>query len=356
MLLSKSEMDILLIAGYFKNIPAALSSDLGGDTLKLLLEMNLLKTNGSKTACRLSNDGIELLREAGYEFQQDKHPVGDGDFLNRRLQSAEIALALQSIEIVLVKGFRGENEEPRYLPSYALRRNYCSNILGMAKFNGFYLPADSDIAYMVYHLQSKLSGFYPRTEEDTFYQMMTTDDDRTVKVLYLGGKDYSEMGALVLRKKESSKKNDCNFIDAVYEFNCDVSMLPLNALGLRILRVISMPCYREKLVEGVFEHGEAKTAPVFDGVYQGLAIQVNLDNNIKRLHKALNCCEKLCVLSIKEQNARFSEFMSEKVIHRTVSIDGAEKILGIGKPTDYSKIPYTNKYGMGVFVERRVYA
>ena len=54
------------------------------------------------------------------------------------------------------------------------------------------------------------------------------------------------MSNLINRKKESSLKNDCNFIEAANEFG-NVAALPLNRYGLRYLRIMSAPDYKEKL-------------------------------------------------------------------------------------------------------------
>jgi hypothetical protein len=244
MLLSQREVDILLVAGFYKAVPANLSADLGGDILQSLLSMNLLKTNRSKTACRLSNYGIELLAKAGYNFKPDKHPLGDGDLLTRRLQSAEIALALQQIGAdVFQRDLPREAGGNKYLSAYALRRNSCSNILGMAKFNGYYFTPE--MTYIIYHLESKLSGFYPNTESDTFIRHMQIVGSNW-RVLFMGGKDYEETQSLINRKKESKLKNDCNFKEAMNEFG-NVAILPLNQNGLRLLRIMSAPDYKEKL-------------------------------------------------------------------------------------------------------------
>jgi len=244
MLLSRAEANVLITAGFFKAVPANLSPDLGGDTLKWLLEMNLLKLNRSKSTCRLSNKGRELLATAGYGFKPDKHPIGDGDALTRRLQSTEIALALQQIGVdVFLKDLPRTPGGNKYLSAYALRRNSCSNILGMAKFSGYYFAPE--ITYIIYHLESKLSGFYPNTESDTFVRHMQCIGSGW-QVLFFGGKNYDEMKELINRRKESNLKNDSNFKDAINEFN-GVITLPLNQRGLRMLRAFSIPGYNEKV-------------------------------------------------------------------------------------------------------------
>jgi hypothetical protein len=291
MLLNKAEANILLIAGFYKAVPANLSPDLGGDTLKWLIEMNLLKLNRSKTTCRLSNKGRELLATAGFVFKPDKHPLGDSELLTRRLQSAEIALALQQIGVdVFLQDLPREPIPQTYLSAYALRINSCSNILGMAKFNGYlYTP---NIVYIIYHLGNKLSGFYPSTESETFIRHARSIN-RDWRVLFIGGKDYKEMKEMLNRKKESKLKNDCNFIDAMNEFE-NVLTLPLSKNGLRMLRALSIPGYSEKVA----------TYPK------------KIDN-----------------------------------------LNLLEEVLGIGKMPDLTRVPFIDRNGNGIHLgERKIYA
>jgi hypothetical protein len=281
MLISKAEANILLTAGFFKAVPTNLSAGLGGDVLQSLLSMNLLKTNRSKTACRLSNYGRELLAKAGYEFKHDKHPLGDGELLTRRLQSAEIALALQQIGVdVFLQDLPREAGGNKYLSAYALRRNSCSNILGMAKFNGYlYTP---NIVYIIYHLGSKLSGFYPSTESETFVRH-ARKANREWRILFIGGRDYKEAFSLYERKKESTIKNDCNFVQATIEFE-RTEILPLNMIGLRILRIMSIPDYKKKLAGYLLNAGKVEITPLTDGELQeNDFLQINLANDIFRL-------------------------------------------------------------------------
>jgi hypothetical protein len=343
MLLNKAEANILLIAGFYKAVPANLSPDLGGDTLKSLLAMNLLKLNRSKTACRLSNYGRELFAKAGFEFQQDKHPLGDGELLIRRLQSAEIALALQQIGVnVFLQDLPRRPVPQTYLSAYALRINSCSNILGMAKFSGYYFTPE--MTYIIYHLESKLSGFYPNTESDTFIRHMRSMGSEW-KVIFIGGKDYVEMFDLLNRKKESKLKNDMNFRLAVEEYG-NVGILPLNSAGLRTLRIMNTPNYEEKLIKNLIN---------FDAVKNNESVQINLDNDVKRLRSAAEKYNKVHAI-IPIQDIAW-EVSSNNINFIRIDVARMEQILGIGNPPDLTRIPFIDNNGNGIYLgERKIYA
>jgi hypothetical protein len=355
MLLSQREVDILLVAGFYKAVPANLSPDLGGDTLKWLLEMNLLKLNRSKTTCRLSNQGRELLATAGFTFKPDKHPLGDGELLTRRLQSAEIALALQQIGVdVFLQDLPREPIPQTYLSAYALRINSCSNILGMAKFNGYlYTP---NIVYIIYHLGSKLSGFYPSTESETFVRHARSTN-RDWRVLFIGGKDYKEAFDLYSRKKESTIKKDCNFAQAAKEFE-RVEILPLNLIGLRILRIMSVPDYKEKLVTYLLDAKRANVTSISDGmVAENHGLQINLSNDVNRLQCALKYFDTISLLHICEQSIFPTVYFDKKIKRCSMNLDEVENVIGLGSLPDLTRVPFIDRNGNGIHLgERKIYA
>jgi len=352
MLLSKQEVNILLTAGFYKAVPTTLLPDLGGDSLKSLLQMKLLKTNRSKTACRLTSHAIEMLANAGYKFHHDKHPIGDGDLLTRRLQSAEIALGLQQIGVdVFLKELPQFCDANNYISAYAMRKSFHTNVLGMAKFSGYYFT--QNMTYIVYHLGTKLSGFYPTTEYDTIRRHMTMIGSDE-KYLFMGGNDYTQMSDLYHRQKEPTLKNDYSFLNAVGVFNqfCEVGILPLNSMGLRILRIMSVPSYREKIAMGV--NGAKPSGGVAEGVRDsGEYIQVNLDNNIQRLRKITKCADKTIVIAPEE--SLFWNPASKKTDVWSVSLDTFENILELKPLQDLSRIPFIDKNGNGIHYERSVY-
>jgi len=343
MLLSKTEVNILLTAGFYKAVPANLSPDLGGNALKELFDLKLLKLNRSKTTCRLTNKGISLLAAAGYNFRPDKHPLGDSDMLIRRLQSAEIALALQQIGVdVFLKDLPRTPGGNKYLSAYALRRNSCSNILGMAKFNGYYFAPET--TYIIYHLSSKLSGFYPNTESETFIRHMQSIESDW-QILFVGGKDYEEMFDLLHRKKESGKKNDGNFLDMVDMFS-NVGALPLNSAGLRTLRIMNTPDYKERIVKYFKNTDTTGKNTIADGFHEGQCMQVNLDNNLNRQGNALKHYKNIHLI-MPEQDSYWTCGDSE--INRvTLSIDKMEEILDIGKPQNPDFNAFIGKNGKAI--------
>jgi|GEM_PF-4152445 len=115
--------------------------------------------------------------------------------------------------------------------------------------------------------------------------------------------------------------------------------------------------YQEKLASALVRN--VKITPISDGFIhnQSLYFQINLENNINRLQKALDCFGEICLLVAEEQSNLPREFKNDKITLYKLSLSKIEELMGISPPQDFSRTPFTDESGNGIyFGGRGVYA
>ena len=90
MIFTRAEIDVLRLAAWCKDLPAAGTDILPGETIRLLLALGLLRQSRCGFSYRPTPAGYSLLREAGFVYATDKQYRGAGPALTRRLGTASI--------------------------------------------------------------------------------------------------------------------------------------------------------------------------------------------------------------------------------------------------------------------------
>ena len=90
MIFTRAEIDVLRLADWCKDLPAAGIDILPGETIRLLLALGLLRQSRCGLSYRPTPAGYSLLREAGFAYAADKQYRGAGPTLTRRLGTASV--------------------------------------------------------------------------------------------------------------------------------------------------------------------------------------------------------------------------------------------------------------------------
>jgi hypothetical protein len=133
MLISKEEMETLMIVGTYMDAPAKMLEGMWGLSLKKLLEFEFLKYNKELTSLRLTEAGAEILLEIGIKVKTGTRVIGRT--LERRHQGVQVAMLLSElgIDVFLKDLINGVVVEPAYLSSAQMRRQGYKNMLGRPK-------------------------------------------------------------------------------------------------------------------------------------------------------------------------------------------------------------------------------
>ena len=173
-----------------------------------------------------------------------------------------------------------------FLPSFVFRRQKHSNILGITNLTGFYYAKDT--VFIPYYIASENNGVYPEVEQRTF-RSETLLSGRRPHIIYTGEGDLDKIIETVSYKKERSKKSTTVYYkDAMDKFNCPVALVPLTEDGMRQLRILSVPDYRQRLVKNILGIDYLPpTSAQSDGRNKTDNFIIGIDCNILRFENAL---------------------------------------------------------------------
>ena len=198
-----------------------------------------------------------------------------------------------------------------------------------------------DTVFIPYYIASENNGVYPEVEQRTF-RSETLLSGRRPHIIYTGEGDLDKIIETVSYKKERSKKSTTVYYkDAIDKFNCPVALVPLTEDGMRQLRILSVPDYRQHLVKNILGKDYLPpTSAQSDGRNKTDNFIIGIDCNILRFENALK--------SKKTTNIFVLPFQAETVqemVHGTkakcyvINLQETEEFLGL--PNTLPEINYT---------------
>lgn len=334
MIFTRAEIDVLRLAAWCKDLPAAGIDILPGETIRLLLALGLLRQSRCGLSYRPTPAGYSLLREAGFAYAADKQYRGAGPVLTRRLGTASVVSFLWRYGADVFRVSPGaEPGVPAFLPSFALRRKEGANVLGGTRMAGFLYTENA--AFVPYYITPESEGLYADVEQRAF-RSESLLCGRTPFVLYTGAGTLEQVLETVtaprLRKEKSTTDT---YPDALDKFGCPAGILPLNEDGLRQLRIITVPDYRQKLIRRLL--GKDYLPPVnrqSDGRSQssGENFLIGIDCHIKRFESISTTKEGAVahIILLSTQAAAVQQVLrGRSAILHPISMQLAEQILGL---------------------------
>ena len=334
MIFTRAEIDVLRLSAWCKDLPAAGTDILPGETIRLLLALGLLRQSRCGLSYRPTPAGYSLLREAGFTYAADKQYRGAGPALVRRLGTSSVVSFLWRYGADVFRASPGaEPGVPAFLPSFALRRKAGANVLGGTRMAGF-LYTDS-VAFIPYYIAPESEGLYADVEQRTF-RSESLLCGRTPFVLYTGAGALEQvLETVTVPRRRKEKSTTDTYPDALDKFGCPAGILPLNEDGLRQLRIMTVPDYRQKLIRRLL--GKDYLPPVnrqSDGRSKssGENFLVGIDCHIKRFESISEIREGTTahIILLSTQTAAIQEVLKGRsaVLH-PITIELAEQILGL---------------------------
>lgn len=164
------------------------------------------------------------------------------------MQMAEITSFLWRLGVNVFQNTPPTDQaENVFLPSFALRRNKHVNILGGTRLAGFYYAKNT--VFIPYFITEDNNGVYPEVEQRTFRSEMLSCGKRP-HIIYTGNGELQEIiNTVSLKKERSAKSTSIYYKDAMDRFACPVAIVPLTEDGMRQLKILSVPDYRQRLVK-----------------------------------------------------------------------------------------------------------
>lgn len=348
-LYSRSEIELLKLGGWCKDLPLCSTEYLPEKDVQTLIQQGLLRQNEGGNCFRTTKSGYDLLEHIGYHYHRDSKSRSNGKTLERRLQSAEIILFIYRLgaDVFLEHPF-WEGNLPAYLPAFSLRRQDKSNLLSSTRLTGFLYT--ENMVYVPYYITFNNTGIYPLSEQRMITSSYLCNSKPGVAV-YTGQKEL----ALLLQAAQSFDKSGgskaVDYWTSMQKFSCPVCFVPLSEDGLRQLRMMTAPDYKEKLCKYLLgRRYQASDNRWHDGIdgKTGERYQIGIDFNLKDFDKGLP--KHLIVLDFQQKSAQ--EVLSGKeIILHTIDTEAAEQILELPHNLpELTNEPYRTEKGECVVV------
>ena len=315
--------------------------------METLARLKLIRLSRNQRAYRCTPEGFALLQAAQLPCQPDKDYRSSGDKLQRRLQTAEITSFFWRYGAdVFAEDLPAEKQENIFLPAFALRRQQHANILGGAKLTGFYYT--NKTVFIPYFINADNNGIFPEVEQRTFRADMLLQG-RKPHILYTGDGDLGRLVETVLYKKERSPKaTTAYYKDAMEQFSCPVSIVPMTVDGMRQLRILSVPDYRQRLMKNILgKNYLPPTSSYADGKTQAADFIIGIDCNISRFEYVMRSQRPINIFVLPFQAEAVQELVAgSKVSCYVLNIEQTEQFLGLPQELPViDRTPYRTEKG-----------
>ena len=327
------EMEVLRLCGWCKDLPVSGLQTVPRKVVELLAELGLIRMSKSGWSWRLTKKGDELLLRAGYEFEKDKQQVGRGAQLMRRIHVAEITAFFWRMGLdVFLETPPAKMQTDGFFPAFTLRRKKASEVLGYSQVCGFCYMGQT--VFVPYYVEAENDGIYADTEQRMF-RSEGLSCGRTPFVMYTALGDTKTVTECVMKdKRKNGMCTTDSFRAAAEKFSNDVAIVPLTLNGIRQLRILAVPQYRELLVHAILaDNFTLSPIPQSDGrdSVTGNELIIGIDGNIPRFERVIRqSSSETHIYLLPDQATAVKTFLAGKnaVLH-IVNEEEVERVLGL---------------------------
>lgn len=332
MIFTHAEIDVLRLSAWCKDLPKD-TENIPADIVSLLCGLGLLRQSRCGLSWRTTPEGYKVLQKGGFDYAPDKQYRGRGSVLARRLETAEITGFFWRLGADVFRDTPDtEKSALTFLPSFALRRKNYANVLGGTRLTGFLY--DGDTAFIPYSITPESEGLYANVERRTFHAE-TLICGRSPIVLYTGTGDLEQLiDAVTSKRYKKEKSTTDDYFTALEKFGCPAALTPLNESGLRQLRILSVPSYKEKLIRKILGNDYLPPGTAWcDGRSKTTKedFLIGMDCNITRFVKAITQTDtRLHIVLLSSQASAIQNYLQgQNVVLHPIQEESAEQILGI---------------------------
>ena len=269
MYFSCSDMELLRLAGWCKNLPAELSgmftSQESGrpvfdrQSIKFLIQLGLVNVTRDGQSIRLREKGWRLLRYLGCQYHKDtKYKSALNE---RRIEIARILLTFWRAGFQVYGDALEDLGAPQvFVPSMAVRRTSTSDIWGGAVFRG--LGRVGPTVCACYHVQEEQRINYQgeRFMLDKIALRFTTQE-----AMFFAGPEYIRLARAFRNNtiaKPEEKTGDLTLPQLREAASHPLHLLECGDVGALQLRIMSEADYRYRLAAAIFRTTD-RTSQVF---------------------------------------------------------------------------------------------
>ena len=333
LIFTNAEIDVLRLTAWCKDLPAGSTEIFPPETVRLLCAMGLLRQSRCGLSYRTTPSGYEVLQKGGFDYTPDKQYRGKGAILVRRLETAEITgFFWRCGANVFLDAPDTEKNGLSFLPSFALRRKSYANVLGGTRLTGFLYTEKA--AFVPYFVTPESEGIYANAEQRIF-RAESLMCGRSPVVLYTGAGTLEQLIRTIMAERcRKEKSTTDSYFAALDKFDCPAALVPMDESGMRQLRILGTPGYKEKLLRNIL--GKDLLPPALtqsDGRSRKANdhFLIGIDCNIARFRKAITQTDtKLHILVLSSQASVLQAYLAgQNAVLHPIKEEIAEDILGI---------------------------
>ena len=332
LIFTNAEIDVLRLAAWCKDLPAGSTETFPQETVNLLCGMGLLRKSRCGLSYRTTPEGYEVLQKGGFDYTPDKQYRGKGAVLARRLETAEImGFFWRYGANVFLNTPDAEKNGVSFLPSFALRRKAYANVLGGTRLTGFLYTETT--AFIPYYISPQSEGVYANVEHRTF-RAESLLCGRSPFVVYTGAGNLEQLIHTVMTPCKKEKSTTDSYLAALDKFGCPAAIVPMDESGMRQIRILSVPAYKEKLLRQILgKDFLPPVSPQSDGCSRKTndLILIGIDCNITRFENAINRTDtKTHIILLSTQAEAIQNYLKgQNAVLHPIGEELAEQILGI---------------------------
>lgn len=326
-----------------------------------------LASSGKYKTIRLKKRAVPMLSWCGGEAYYEETYLqstfsGTIEYVDRNHRVAETVAMVQGAGIEyrpwvmpeLQTDIQDKNNicEAVYYTSRKVKRAFDSTeqLSGSTRFTGVLLTPED--AFAVYNARDSVmkwghSGEYKSVNAIKMCASYNTKNNNTTKMILMGRTFENVMATIVQSEREEAeeirkhRKEKFKYVTSIPSIYRTVHYVPLSEFGQKLLKILTVPDYRGKVLRLIYEEDELSNGTenfVYDAYRKNRYVLSFLDGDITRLRQfkktMLDYQKKgepvsCAVLCFKEQSEEVTEYMSdcEDVNIPTVKIENVLKLL-----------------------------
>ena len=354
MIFTRTEIEVLRLCAWCKDLPTGGAEILPENTIRLLLILGLIRKSRCGLSDRITSKGNAVLQAAGFFYEPDKQYLGKSQALIRRLCLASLTSFFWRIGADVFCDAPGERLDDIFLPSFALRRKVSTNLLGGTRLAGFYYSGNT--AFIPYCLMPDDDGLYAEAEQRIF-KSEALIGKRQPFVIYSGLGTLEQILETILCPKEKKARSTTDtYWEALKKFTCPMGVVPLNENGMRQLRILGVPCYREKLIHQILGKDYL---PSLQSTADGCSAStkenflIGIDCDVNRFERAIRKeRKKVHIILLSSQLRAIRGYLKGKnAILHSLDTEIVEQALGLPKKlSDLDLSPFQKQDGEYLYV------
>lgn len=257
-------------------------------------------------------EAVAMFMGAGFEFREYKLPI---------LQNSEICRQ----KIVKPSFYTG-----RYLKQFG---NTDINKIIFSRIVGAAIVGDN--CYAVYNTRNAVMKLYGKGESKVRYELeeimrYNTEIEEVKSAILFGTSD--KVAISVLEEMERTDRHRLQ-LDAIYS---NIHFVSLNEIGIRQLMLLTLPNWKERLLDLLFEPNERSFGLGsfdYDALIDGTYVLSYMDGDIVRLKRFISAVEvikvKAVVLCFEDQVSFLQEYLKDLAQIRVLKREAVERRLNL---------------------------